>query len=38
MRSDFSAESLKAALCSYRDEAVAALKALEAEVRGGSAK
>ena len=29
LRSDFSAESLKAALCTYRDEAVAALKALD---------
>jgi hypothetical protein len=38
LRNEFTAESLKAALCTYRDEAVAALKALEAEVKAEGAK
>ena len=38
LRSELTAESLKAALCAYRDEAVAAVKALAAEVQTESAQ
>jgi len=38
LRSEFTAESLKKALYAYRDEAVAALKALAAEVQAESAQ
>ena len=38
LRSEFNAESLNKALCAYRDEAVAALKALAAEVQAESAQ
>lgn len=38
LRSEFTAESLAAALRAYRDEAIAALKVLEAEVKAESAQ
>ena len=38
LRSEFTAKSLTAALCAYRDEAIAALKALAAEVEAESAQ
>jgi hypothetical protein len=37
LRSEFTADSLKKAMCAYRDDAVAALKALAAEVQAENA-